>query len=332
MFYGWLGQDEAVLREARMVLGLKDADQAPAHQGAGFAEMQAEARAKIAWLTGDFGNVVGWECYHVCAIGESALSHAKLAGRMHDAAQARALIVEAVAAGSEDQRGEDDASYFADAAAGRWSNAVADASAAQNLMMIPDGDENRRLPHEIAVTAYAPLLAEAEAHTGRFATAEAVISRAPGDCVACETARGEINALENQPDGAAYWFRRAGSDAPSIPFADTDWGAMLLREGNYDAAIDKFKQANLNGPHFADPLEMWGEALMRENRSDLALAKFAEANKYAPNWGRLHLEWGRALFYVGNSTAAGKEFDTAARLDLSSSDAAMLARLRARHV
>ena len=69
-FYGALGQDEAVLREAQLVLGLKDADQAPAHRGGGFEEMQAEARAKIGWLTGDFANAAGWECYHACEVGE----------------------------------------------------------------------------------------------------------------------------------------------------------------------------------------------------------------------------------------------------------------------
>ena len=87
--------------------------------------------------------------------------------------------------------------------------------------------------------------------------------------------------------------------APSIPFADADWGQALLARGQPDAAIAKFTLANQKGPHFADPLEGWGEALMAKNQSHLALAKFAEAEKYAPNWGRLHLKWGEALVYAG---------------------------------
>jgi tetratricopeptide (TPR) repeat protein len=111
-----------------------------------------------------------------------------------------------------------------------------------------------------------------------------------------------------------------------LPFADTDWGQMLLAKGDYDAAIAKFEAAHKKGPHFADPLEMWGEALMQENRSDLALARFEEANTYAPSWGRLYLTWGEALFYVGKKDEARKHFATAANLDLTLADRRALAR------
>jgi tetratricopeptide (TPR) repeat protein len=114
--------------------------------------------------------------------------------------------------------------------------------------------------------------------------------------------------------------------SPDIPFADTDWGEMLLRKGDYDGAIAKFEAADQKGPHFADPLEMWGEALMQENRSDLALAKFEEADKYAPNWGRLHLKWGEALLWSGKPDDAKKQFTIAAGLELSSADRAALDR------
>jgi tetratricopeptide (TPR) repeat protein len=125
---------------------------------------------------------------------------------------------------------------------------------------------------------------------------------------------------------------RAARAALSTPFADTDWGRMLLTNGEPDDTIAKFQSAHAEGPHFADPLEMWGEALMQENRSYLALAKFEEANKYAPNRGRLHLEWGRALYYTGEREEAKKQFGAAAHLILFPSDAAMLARIRTSHV
>ena len=143
--------------------------------------------------------------------------------------------------------------------------------------------------------------------------------------------RGNIDAAGRNWAGAAYWFVRAINFAPSIPFAYTDWGAMLLAKGDADGAIVKFKEANAKGPHFADPLEMWGEALFAENRSDLAVAKFEEANKYTPNWGRLHLKWGEALFYAGQRGEAKKQFAIAASLDLSVADRAQLARMSAPH-
>jgi uncharacterized repeat protein (TIGR03803 family) len=130
-------------------------------------------------------------------------------------------------------------------------------------------------------------------------------------------------------ESVVYSF--AGGSAPHIPFADTDWGAMLLAKGDCDAAIGKFKLANMKGPHFADPLEMWGEALMLKNRSDLALAKFEEAIKYAPNWGRLHLKWGEALAYAGKESAAQRQFTIASSLDLGTPDRSELARARKSH-
>ena len=171
-----------------------------------------------------------------------------------------------------------------------------------------------------------PFFALADAELGDFRAAHRTVDKTPVDCVLCLRTRGSIDALEKNWSGANYWFSRAAAAAPSIPFVDTDWGAMFLSKGDSEAAIAKFKDANAKGPHFADPLEMWGEALMQENRSDLALAKFEEAAKYAPNWGRLHLKWGEALFYAGKRGEGKKQFAAAAGLDLSSEERAALAR------
>jgi tetratricopeptide (TPR) repeat protein len=115
--------------------------------------------------------------------------------------------------------------------------------------------------------------------------------------------------------------------SPDIPFADADWGAMLMAKGDLDGAIAKFESAHAKGPHFADPVEMWGEALIAQNRSDLALAKFEEADKYAPNWGRLHLKWSEALWWSGKRVDAKKQFAIATGLDLSAHDRTELVRL-----
>jgi tetratricopeptide (TPR) repeat protein len=162
-----------------------------------------------------------------------------------------------------------------------------------------------------------PRLAYAQAELSDFAAARALIDRTPLDCDLCLRMRGDIDAAQKNPNGAGYWFARAVSQAPSIPFAYTDWGGMLMEKGDFDAAIAKFQIANKKGPRFADPLEMWGEALMQKNRSDLALAKFEEADKYAPNWGRLHIKWGEALWWSGRRDEARKQFAIASGFDLS---------------
>ncbi len=147
-----------------------------------------------------------------------------------------------------------------------------------------------------------PYAAEALAHAGDMAGAAALIARTPLDCLICVRERGELATMRKDWADAAHWYAMASSQSPSIPFADDDWGGMLLAKGDLDGAIAKFESAHAKGPHFADPLEMWGEALTRKNRSDLALAKFEEAAKYAPNWGRLHLKWGEALWWSGKRT------------------------------
>ena len=171
-------------------------------------------------------------------------------------------------------------------------------------------------------------VALAEAKLGRFAAAEARVADTPGDCYPCLRMRAQIAEVKGDHAGADAWFARAVAAAPSIPFANSEWGAVLLERGQPDAAIEKFKLANKKGPHFADPLEGWGEALMKKNQSHLALAKFAEAEKYAPNWGRLHLKWGEALTYAGKKDEAQKQFALAAGLDLSADDKSELAKVK----
>ncbi|HEY5339205.1 MAG TPA: tetratricopeptide repeat protein [Rhizomicrobium sp.] len=168
--------------------------------------------------------------------------------------------------------------------------------------------------------------AYANALTGDFVQAHALIAETPLDCASCLMYRARIDALQKNWAGSDYWFRRVTQFAPSNPLYWSQWGRMLLEKGDYDRAIATFKIAHEKGPHFADPLEGWGEALMGKNRSDLAVAKFEEAGKSAPNWGRLHLKWGEAFFYTGDKAGAQKQFDAASTLDLSPAEAAELHR------
>jgi tetratricopeptide (TPR) repeat protein len=176
-------------------------------------------------------------------------------------------------------------------------------------------------------TSIMPLLALAKAHLGRVAEAERDIAPTPGDCDPCLIARAQLSELQGEYARANYWFGRAVGNAPSIPFADHEWGRALLARGKPDEAIGKFKMSNQKGPHFADPLEGWGEALMAKNQSHLALERFADAKKYAPNWGRLHLKWGEALAYAGRKNEAKAQFARAAQLDLTPSEKSELARV-----
>jgi tetratricopeptide (TPR) repeat protein len=325
-FDWFLGHDEAQLAEARIILSLHNEDQLPAHRHGGFAEMQRQASSIVALLQGDFANALYAGCSHTCTEPGLIVTRAQLAARLHDVALAKQELGEGLAAGETDASNISEARFDIDAAEGNWRAAAADAEGISVYGKI--ASMSAPIVALTRATYAGPLLAVAQAHAGRFADAEATIDATPRDCVACVTARGEIDAIQKHWIAATAWFATAAKLAPSIPFAHADWGAMLLHKGDYDDAIAKFAAAHAEAPHFADPLELWGEALMQKNRSDLALAKFEEANKYASNWGRLHLEWGKALIFVGRKDEAKKQFAVAGHLELSTADGAALARAR----
>lgn len=326
-----IGYAEDELKTARVVLLQRDEDQPPAHQGAGFAIMQMQARAIIALLQGDFSGGEDSYCEPGCLPGVRLSSMAILAARTHDIGGSHALLSQAYAAGFANDIFAGQARYYADMEAEDWSAALREAITGRAASLMPKGDTNPRYLSETADVAFDPQIALAQAHLGQFAAAREMIDRTPPDCIPCLVARGQMDVLEKKWDAAAFWFARAIDFAPSIPFAYAEWGRMLLSQGDTNGAIAKFRQANQRGPRFADPLELWGEALIRQNHSDLAIAKFEEAKKYAPNWGRLHLKSAEALLWSGKNADAQKQLAIASGLDLTLPEKSELARVRGRH-
>jgi tetratricopeptide (TPR) repeat protein len=241
----------------------------------------------------------------------------------HDPIQGRTLTYAALATGTLTADALHLARYDTAAVAGDWPDAISEARAYQTALAVIDP------PGRVFRTRAEPRIAIALAQTGDFGAAHRAIDATPVDCYLCLRTRGRIDVAEKNYGGGVFWFTSAVRVAPSIPFADTDWGQMLLARGRPDEAIAQFTIAHQKGPHFADPLEGWGEALMAKNQSHLALAKFSEADKYAPNWGRLHLKWGEALVYAGKKDEAKDQFARAAQLDLTPSDKPELARVSA---
>jgi tetratricopeptide (TPR) repeat protein len=208
-----------------------------------------------------------------------------------------------------------------EADAGHWEEVLAWSRKGEAVSI---NDPMRFLERDVSLR---PFEAMAMAAGGNIAGAAALIAKTPLDCDVCVRARGTVATVARDWSAAAHWFSLVSARSPDIPFADSDWGAMLLAKGDVDGAIAKFESAHAKGPHFADPLEMWGEVLMLKNRSELALAKFEEADKYAPNWGRLHLKWGEALLWTGDKAEARKQFDLVRSLDLTASEKSELARM-----
>jgi tetratricopeptide (TPR) repeat protein len=187
-----------------------------------------------------------------------------------------------------------------------------------------------KLPPELLTTAVPSAAATIYAHVGRFGDADAVMQVSPPDCYDCLRARGLVAASRGDWSAADRWYAEAARQAPSLPFAHTDWGQALLRKGDLDGAIGKLEEAHRRSPHFADPLELWGEALVAKRDYSGAVAKFSEADQYAPRWGRNHMRWGEALMLSGRYAEARRQYEAANSLDLSRPDRAALNVLLAR--
>jgi tetratricopeptide (TPR) repeat protein len=174
-------------------------------------------------------------------------------------------------------------------------------------------------------TTLAPaLVAQAYAHEGRLAEAEALASQTSTDCDQCLITRGFVAARKHDWAQADRWYAEADRQEPSLPDVPLAWGQTLLDKGDIDGAIAKLKEAHRRGPHFADPLELWGEALMAKRDYAGAIARFAEADKDAPRWGRNHMRWGEALMLSGRYAEARAQYEAANGLDLSKPDRAAL--------
>jgi tetratricopeptide (TPR) repeat protein len=322
----FLGHAENALADARHIMAEKEADQTKRMQGSGFAAARAVAAFEAAFWMGDFNTRKENACFGECASADDFAVLAASAAHLHDGAEQRALLVRASLLGPINPVNLADSETVEAAQMGDWTR-VAAAARRGIAANGSDPDLWQRFLARKDQDMFTSDLAEAQAHLGDIAGARATLATTRLDCYICVVGRANVETIAGNWTAANNWFKRATVQAPSLPFADTDWGAMLLAKGDLDAAIAKFASANQKGPHFADPLEMWGEALIRENRSDLALAKFEEADKYAPNWGRLHLKWGEALWWSGDKDGARKQFDMARALDLTPAEKSELARV-----
>ncbi|HEY5411558.1 MAG TPA: hypothetical protein VIJ94_12610 [Caulobacteraceae bacterium] len=328
-----LGHDQSALADARQVLITRNADQSSEVRGAGFRTAQRLAQAQIDELTGNLRVAVQEEDRLDQSAGRGfMLRTLRLAVAAHDATTVRRRKAEFGSTG--DARVELSVRLYADLAADDWPAAARDAT-----QLVAADDQAR------AITANAddqgaiwwseqivdrPFLTEARFQLGDVAGAEAAIGPTPLDCYPCLRERGRVAAMQRSWPEADRWFAEAVRQDPSLPFADTDWGEMLLRKSDPDAAIVELKRAHHISPHYADPLEAWGEALMAKRDYAGAISKFADADKDAPKWGRNHLRWGEALMLSGRYGEARVQYVTASGLDLSVGDRAALNVLLAR--
>ncbi|MGC1459477.1 MAG: tetratricopeptide repeat protein [Steroidobacteraceae bacterium] len=175
--------------------------------------------------------------------------------------------------------------YWIAATSNDWPAALADARAC--AAWLDAHTPANKLFGRLRAVWIEPLEALAMAKAGDLAGAETLVSATPLDCYLCVRIRGQIAAIRQDWTAAERWFAEAARQAPSLPFAFSEWGEMRLTKGDIDGAIARFETAHHRSPHFADALKGWGDALARQGQAKAALAKYDEALKYAPNWKEL---------------------------------------------
>ncbi len=142
----------------------------------------------------------------------------------------------------------------------------------------------------------APRRAYVLAQLGRIAEAQQLIAGTPQDCYRCVRMRGRVSAMAGDAAAGDHWFAEAVKQAPSLPFAYSEWGEARLARGDVDGALALFRQAQEKGPRWADPLKLEADALMKQGDTHSALKRYAAAAERAPHWGGLQLAWARARY------------------------------------
>ena len=208
---------------------------------------------------------------------------------------------------------------------GEWSEALRqnDADLA-TLAANPEGPEIARYARERFVL---PNRARALAELGRGADARAIATVLPVDCYLCLRARAWVEGRTGDMASATRDFAAAIAADPHLPFADLEWGRLLLLRGDSAGAALHFRRATDLAPHFADPRKYLGDARFAEHRFDEAAASYSEAARLAPHWGSDQLMWGKALWRAGSRDEARMKFAAARGMDLSAADRGWLNRI-----
>ena len=165
-----------------------------------------------------------------------------------------------------------------------------------------------------------PNMAFALAQSGRLAEAQKIAAASPKDCYLCERTTAWVVGLGGDMVQAARDYSDAINQNPSLPFADFEWGKLLLLKGDLSGAAAHFERSAKLGPRFADPLKIWGDVLLVQGKSREALSNYALAADRAPRWGGLHLNWSKALWASGEKGDAQRKLAAAARMDLAASE------------
>lgn len=188
----------------------------------------------------------------------------------------------------------------------------------------PEGPEIARYAREKFIL---PNRARALVELGRGAEARTIVLTLPTDCYLCLRTRAWVMGRTGDMAAANRDFAAATAANPRLPYADLEWGRLLLIHGDFEAAKAHLRRAAELAPHFADPLKYLGDAQLASKRFEDAAASYAKAAQLAPRWGANQMMWGKALWEAGKRDEARRKFAAARAMDLSAFDRSWLDRI-----
>ncbi|MFL6763488.1 MAG: hypothetical protein ACJ8FB_13145 [Sphingomicrobium sp.] len=212
--------------------------------------------------------------------------------------------------------------YARAADVGDWPAAYARARAGLRILANhPEGEEIARYASQRFVV---PNLARALLGLGQVREARAIVATLPADCYFCLRTRGWVMGLTGDLAAANRDFSVAVAANPRLPFADLEWGRVLLSSGKTAAAETHLRRAAQLAPNFADPRKYLGDVQFAEKRYGDAAASYAAAARLAPRWGANQLMWAKALWQSGSRDESRRRLAAARDMDLSAADRAWL--------
>ena len=258
-----------------------------------------ESRQSIAFLTGDYTDAVslgrsGAEIRDLGAIGPEEFRDYLVVSlaRQHDGIGALTYWRDMPPSplNSTDNGFRAISRLQMDAALENWQAVVvSQASVERTFVEFDHGfDFNAYIGTEVR-----PIVALAKAKLGETSGAEAVVATTASDCYDCTRIRGMIASEAKQYGRADYWFARAVQQAPSIPFAYADWGAIPSGARPARRGDREIQACQRKRPALRRSAGRWGEALMAKNQSRSGAGEIRGSRQIRAQLGTAASEMGR---------------------------------------
>ena len=129
-----------------------------------------------------------------------------------------------------------------------------------------------------------PRLAEDLIDAGQPNEAATILRTTPNDCYRCERLRGRVDAARGDTRNGDIRFANAIHQAPSLPFAYTDWAAAKLARYDVAGALRLADAALIRSPNYPEASALKGDIETALGNRSAALAAYRRARTLAPAW------------------------------------------------